>query len=134
MKDVIRLVGLSFYGYHGVSAAEKETGRAFEIDCELQVDLAQAGHSDQLADTVDYTKVYALIKDVVEGKAYSLLEGLANELAGLLLDKFPIYRVTLQVRKLHPPIAGQIKHIEVEVTRDQGDASKLTASDSDSRE
>lgn len=134
MKDVIRLVGLSFYGYHGVSAAEKETGRAFEIDCELQVDLAQAGHSDQLADTVDYTKVYALIKDVVEGKAYSLLEGLANELAGLLLDKFPVYRVTLQVRKLHPPIAGQIRHIEVEVTRDQGDASKLTASDSDSRE
>ncbi|MCP4685721.1 MAG: dihydroneopterin aldolase [bacterium] len=127
MKDVIRLVGLSFYGYHGVSAAEKETGRAFEIDCELQVDLAQAGHSDQLADTIDYTRVYALIKDVVEGKAYSLLEGLANELAGLLLDKFPIYRVTLQVRKLHPPIAGQIKHIEVEVTRDQGDTSKLTA-------
>jgi 7,8-dihydroneopterin aldolase/epimerase/oxygenase len=134
MKDVIRLVGLSFYGYHGVSAAEKETGRAFEIDCELQVDLAQAGHSDQLADTVDYTQVYALIKDVVEGKAYSLLEGLANELAGLLLDKFPVYRVTLQVRKLHPPIAGQIRHIEVEVTRDQGDTSKLTASEGPSED
>ncbi len=134
MKDVIRLVGLSFYGYHGVSAAEKETGRAFEIDCELQVDLAQAGHSDQLTDTVDYTQVYALIKDVVEGKAYSLLEGLANELAGLLLDKFPVYRVTLQVRKLHPPIAGQIKHIEVEVTRDQGDTSKFTAAEGTSED
>lgn len=134
MKDVIRLVGLSFYGYHGVSAAEKETGRAFEIDCELEVDLAQAGHSDQLADTVDYTQVYTLIKDVVEGKAYSLLEGLASELAGLLLDKFPVYRVTLQVRKLHPPIAGQIKHIEVEVTRFQGDTSKLTASEGKSEE
>ena len=134
MKDVIRLIGLSFYGYHGVSAAEKETGRAFEIDCELQVDLAQPGHSDQLADTIDYTEVYALIKDVVEGKAYSLLEGLANELAGLLLDKFPVYRVTLQVRKLHPPIAGQIRHIEVEVTRDQGNTSKLTAPESTSED
>jgi dihydroneopterin aldolase len=134
VKDFIRLVGLSFYGYHGVSAAEKETGRAFEIDCELQVDLAQAGHSDQLRDTVDYTQVYTLIKDVVEGKAYSLLEGLASELAGLLLDKFPVYRVTLQVRKLHPPIAGQIKHIEVEVTRFQGDTSKLTATEGKSEE
>jgi len=134
MKDVIRLIGLSFYGYHGVSAAEKETGRAFEIDCELQVDLAQPGHSDQLSDTIDYTEVYALIKDVVEGKAYSLLEGLANELAGLLLDKFPVYRVTLQVRKLHPPIAGQIRHIEVEVTRDQGNTSKLTAPESTSED
>ena len=126
MSDVIRLTGLAFYGYHGVSAAEKETGRAFEVDCELEADLAQAGQSDQLADTVDYTKVYATIKKVVEGKAYALLEGLASELATLLLDKFPIYRVTLQVRKLHPPIAGAIRHIEVEVTRHQGDTGKLT--------
>jgi dihydroneopterin aldolase len=108
MSDVIRLTGLAFYGYHGVSAAEKETGRAFEVDCEL-----------------DYTKVYATIREVVEGKAYALLEGLATELATLLLDKFPIYRVTLKVRKLHPPIAGQIRHIEVEVTRRQRDMSKL---------
>ena len=129
MKDVIRLIGMSFYGYHGVSAAEKETGRVFEVDCELEVDLAQAGHSDQLSDTVDYGEVYTTIKDVVEGKAYALLEGLANELAALLLDRFPIFRATLNVRKLHPPVAGQMKHIEVEVTRYQGDTSKLTGQD-----
>ena len=120
MKDVIRLVGMSFYGYHGVSAAEKETGRVFEVDCELEVDLAEAGHSDRLSDTVDYSQVYSVIKDVVEGKAYSLLEGMANELASLLLDKFSVYRVTLRVRKMHPPVSGAIKHIEVEITRQQG--------------
>lgn len=126
MKDVIRLAGMSFYGYHGVSAAEKETGRQFEVDCELELDLADAAHSDRLADTVDYTKVYLTIREVVEGKAFALLESLAGEIAGLLLDKFPIYRVTLKVRKLHPPVAGAIRHIEVEVTRSQGDTSKLT--------
>ena len=31
MKDIIRLSGLSFYGYHGATAAEKETGRVFEV-------------------------------------------------------------------------------------------------------
>jgi dihydroneopterin aldolase len=134
MKDVIRLTGLSFYGYHGVSAAEKETGRAFEVDCELEADLAQAGFSDQLADTIDYTEVYATIRDIVEGKAFALLEGLAAYLATLLLDKFPVYRVTLKIRKLHPPIAGQIKHIEVEVTRYQGDIAKLTGSETNSGE
>jgi len=126
MKDVIRLIGLAFYGYHGVSASEKETGRAFEVDCELEADLAEAGRSDRLRDTVDYSQVYAAIRDVVEGKAYALLESLACDLAALLLDRFPIYRVTLKVRKLHPPIAGQVKYIEVEVTRYQGDAAKLT--------
>lgn len=129
MKDLLRLCGLSFYGYHGVSTAEKETGRVFEVDCELEMDLAEAGHSDRLADTVDYGRVYGLIRDTVEGKAYSLMETLAGELAAKLLDSFPVYRVTLKVRKLHPPLAGQVRYIEVEVTRHQGDTAKLTGRD-----
>ena len=55
-------------------------------------------------------------------------------MAALLLDRFPIYRVTLKVRKLHPPIAGQVKYIEVEVTRHQGDAAKLTDMSEGTRE
>lgn len=134
MKDIIRLVGLTFYGYHGLSAAEKETGRVFEVDCELMLDLATAGHTDRLGDTVDYSEVYAIIRDMVEGRAYALIEGLAGELAGILLDKFPVYGVTLRIRKLHPPVAGPARHIEVEVTRFQGDTSKLTSPDEKTRE
>ncbi|MEW6050734.1 MAG: dihydroneopterin aldolase [Candidatus Zixiibacteriota bacterium] len=126
MKDVIRLVGMSFYGFHGVTTAEKETGRVFEVDCELELDLSDAGHSDSLRDTIDYSQVHATIQEVVEGTAFALLERLANHLASIVLDKFPAYRVTLKVRKLHPPIAGHVKHIEVEVTRYQGDTTKLT--------
>jgi dihydroneopterin aldolase len=134
VKDVIRLVGLTFYGYHGLSAAEKETGRVFEVDCELMLDLATAGHTDRIGDTVDYGEVYTVIRDMVEGRAYALIEGLAGELAGILLDKFPVYGVTLRIRKLHPPVAGPARHIEVEVTRLQGDTSKLTSPDSGTRE
>lgn len=131
MKDVIRLMGLPFYGYHGVTAAEKETGRLFEIDCELEVDLAEPGASDRLSDTIDYHQVYVVIKDTVEGTAFSLLEGLATHLSTIILDKFPVYRVTLKVRKMHPPIAGHVKYIEVEVTRYQDDPTKLTAPDAE---
>ncbi|NOY88289.1 MAG: dihydroneopterin aldolase [FCB group bacterium] len=125
MKDIIRLSGLSFYGYHGVTEAEKETGRVFEIDCELEVDLADAGKTDQISDTIDYRKAYKVIRETVEGRAFSLLEGLAGHLATKMLDEFPVYRVTLKVRKMNPPIAGQVKFIEVEITRYQGDTSKL---------
>ena len=129
MKDVIRLSGLSFYGYHGATAAEKETGRVFEVDCELEVDLAEAGRTDQLADTIDYRQAYDVIKETVERRAYSLLEGLAGNLAQKMLDSFPVYRVTLRIRKMNPPIPGQIKFIEVELTRYQEDASKLIDND-----
>jgi len=125
MKDVIRLNGMSFYGYHGVTTAEKETGGLFEVDCELEVDLADASHSDRLGDTIDYQRVHQVIRDTVEGKAFSLLEGLAGRLAAKILDTFPVYRVTLRVRKMKPPIPGYVKYIEVELTRSQGDPSKL---------
>jgi dihydroneopterin aldolase len=125
MKDIIRMTGMSFYGYHGVSAAERETGRMFEVDCELEVDLAEAGKSDQLTDTVDYAHVYETIRETVEGKAFSLLERLAGELAARVLDRFGVYSVTLRVRKLNPPVRGGVKHIEVELTRHQADTTKL---------
>jgi dihydroneopterin aldolase len=125
MKDRIRLTGMSFYGYHGVTAAEKETGGLFEVDCELEVDLADAGRSDRLVDTIDYQQVYNLIRETVEGKAFALLEGLAGRLAAKILDTFPVYQVTLRVRKMNPPIAGYVKHIEVELTRSQRDPMKL---------
>lgn len=125
MKDIIRLSGMSFYGYHGVTVAEKETGGLFEVDCELEVDLADASRSDRLADTIDYHQAYNVIRETVEGKAFSLLEGLAGRLAAKMLDTFGVYRVTLRVRKMNPPIRGYVKFIEVELTRSQGDPLKL---------
>ncbi len=125
MKDIIRLNQMSFYGFHGVSAAEKETGRVFEVDCELEVDLAEPGHSDRLTDTIDYTEVHEIIRETVEGSAFSLVEALASAMADKLLDCFPAYRVTLRVRKINPPIPGHIKNIEVEITRHQKDVSRF---------
>jgi 7,8-dihydroneopterin aldolase/epimerase/oxygenase len=125
--DVIRLTGMVFYGYHGVTAAEKETGRRFEVDCELETDLASPGQSDSIKDTVDYAAVYQKIKDVVEGKAFSLVESLAVLLANEILKEFPVLRVTLRVRKRIPPIAGTIDYIEIEVTRQQSDTAKILA-------
>ena len=125
--DVIRLNKMVFYGYHGVSAAEKETGRRYEVDCELEADLAPSGKTDNISDTVDYVAVYNLIREIVEGKAFSLIESLAVTLADSILENFPIYRTTLRVRKVIPPIAGNIDHIEIEVTRQQPDTSKILA-------
>jgi len=125
--DVIRLNNMVFYGYHGVTAAEKETGRRFEVDCELEADLASPGQSDSLTDTVDYAAVYQKIKEIVEGKAFSLVESLAVAIASDILREFPVFKATVRVRKIIPPIPGTINSIEIEVSRQQPDASKLLA-------
>ncbi|PKK84367.1 MAG: dihydroneopterin aldolase [candidate division Zixibacteria bacterium HGW-Zixibacteria-1] len=125
--DVIRLNKMVFYGYHGVSAAEKETGRRYEVDCELEADLAPPGQTDSIKDTIDYVAVYQKIQQIVEGKAFSLIESLARAIADAILEEFPVFRVTLRIRKMIPPIAGTIDHIEIEVTRRQPDTSKILA-------
>ena len=97
--DRIRLVNMTFYGYHGVSAAEKETGRRFEVDCELAVDLAEAGKTDRLKSTIDYSAVFDLIADIVQNKSYALLELLATALVSTVLGAFPVIEVAC--RTLH---------------------------------
>jgi 7,8-dihydroneopterin aldolase/epimerase/oxygenase len=127
--DRIRLVNMTFYGYHGVSAAEKETGRRYEVDCELTVDLAEPGKTDRLKDTIDYAAVYDLIADIVQNRSFSLLEGLAARLATDILEHFGVIEVTVDVRKIMPPINGQMDYIEVEVTRRQTDPAKMLSSE-----
>ncbi len=117
MNDKIRLLGLSFYGYHGVSESEKETGRMFEVDCEVETDLTEAGKSDNLEHTINYESLYLTIRESVENKKYSLLEKLAEEITQKILDKFAVYQVTLRIRKMNPPIAGHIRCVEVEICR-----------------
>ena len=114
---VIRLHNMTFYGFHGVSSAERKTGRRFEVDCELTVDIDKAAKSDHLKDTIDYTKVYNLVENLIQKNRFALLETIAVRLANTLLKNFRVKEVLVRVRKKIPPIPGNLDHIEVEVSR-----------------
>ncbi len=117
MADIIRLRNMMFYGYHGVSPAEKETGRRFEVDLELVVDTRAASETDKLIDTVNYTKVYMTVEEILSREHFSLLETIAERLAGAVLERFKIEEVVVRVRKMIPPIPGNLDYIEVEIRR-----------------
>lgn len=113
----IRLINMSFYGYHGNSAAEKETGRRFEVDCELAVDISRAAETDSLSKTVDYTKVYKMIEDILKNNKFNLIETLADRMADAVFDNFDIEKLKIKVRKMTPPIPGNIDYFEIETER-----------------
>ncbi|GAB4314385.1 MAG: dihydroneopterin aldolase [Candidatus Zixiibacteriota bacterium] len=110
----IRLQNMTFYGYHGVSKAERETGRRFEVDCELDVDISAAAERDKLEETVNYTAVYDLIEHIVQERKFNLLESVAVRIAHDIIDRFRVGRVVVRVRKRIPPIPGNLDCIEVE--------------------
>jgi 7,8-dihydroneopterin aldolase/epimerase/oxygenase len=118
----IRLHNMTFYGYHGISAAERQTGRRFEVDVELVVDMEKPARSDKLKDTVNYTEVYLMVEQTVMQNSFALLETIAVRLSQQILKKFKPQEVTVRVRKKIPPVPGNLDHIEVEVKRKQPDA------------
>ena len=115
--DRISLKNMVFFGYHGVLPAEQELGQRFMIDVCLYTDLAPAGKSDDLTQTVNYAEVYDVVKDITENRRFKLIEALAEEIAGHILDRFPVQQVAVTVRKPSAPVAGIFDYAEVSVTR-----------------
>jgi dihydroneopterin aldolase len=114
--DRLLLEGMAFFGRHGALPAERELGGRFGVDVALEADLGQAGLSDRLEDTVDYVRAYEIVREIVEGEPCSLLEAVAERVAGRLLELQRVERVTVRVSK-RPPLEGQFEAFRVEVTR-----------------
>lgn len=115
--DRVRIHNMSFYGHHGVDAAERDLGGRFNVDVELGLDLRAAGASDEIADTVDYKAVYELVAEIQGSNRFRLLEAFAHAIAEALLARFAVEEVTVRVRKSSVPLGGLIDYAEVEVTR-----------------
>ena len=102
----VELTGILIHGFHGALDWERERGQNFLFDVELEV--GEAGSSDQLEDAVDYRDVAACVKEVSNGRAYRLLEALATAVADELVARFPVEGVSVRVRKpdvvLDPPV------------------------------
>lgn len=115
--DTITIKGMHFYGYHGCLPEEQRTGQPFHIDAVLYADLSNAGASDDLKDTIDYSEVYHTVKAVVEGRMYQLIERLAAVIAEEVLAGFPVDAVCITVHKPQAPIGGSFDDVAVTVER-----------------
>jgi dihydroneopterin aldolase len=109
----IELAGLEVFGYHGVNEDERRDGQRFLYDVELEV--GEAGSSDRIEDAVDYREVAACVREVSESRAFHLVEALAAAVADALLDRFPVARVRVRVRK--PDVRLPVEHAAATVER-----------------
>ncbi|XWS22247.1 hypothetical protein CRYUN_Cryun29cG0018100 [Craigia yunnanensis] len=116
--DKLILRGLKFHGFHGVKPEEKKLGQKFLVDVDAWMDLRMAGKSDLLSDTVSYTDIYRIVKEVVEGQSQNLLESVAQLIASTTLTKYPqISAVRVKVGKPHVAVHGPLDYLGVEIIR-----------------
>ena len=107
-----------FYGYHGHIAEESRLGQRFLIDIALSVDTTEAAATDDLAKTVDYTKIHSLCREHAEDRRYRLIETLAEKISQQILKEHPrVHQVEITIKKPSAPIAGVLDYVALQHTK-----------------
>lgn len=119
MTDRITLTGLRVRGRHGVYDFERARGQDFVVDVVLELDLAPAARSDDVADTVHYGELADRLAAIVAGDPVDLIETLADRLAAACLADHRVRLATVTVHKPQAPIELDFADVAVTVTRER---------------
>jgi len=112
----VALEGIEFHAYHGAYPEESILGNRFTLDLELETDFKEAMLHDSLKGTIDYAKLYQLIKSRMDVKV-KLLEHLGHRIVSDILEAYPnVKSVKLTLKKHHPALGGIVKYSAVTVS------------------
>ena len=100
----------------GINPNERVNKHDVVVNITLYADLRQAGRSDDIADTVDYTAVKQTVLALVEGSSFLLVERLAEAIADACLAQAGVRRVRVLVEK--PAALRFARTVGVEIVRE----------------
>lgn len=121
-SDRIVLTGLTVRGRHGVFEHERRDGQDFVVDLTAWLDLAPAGRSDDLADTLDYGALAQTAAEIVSGPPCDLIEAVAERIAAAVLaapDFAAVRAVEVTVHKPSAPIPLAFADVAVVLRRER---------------
>jgi dihydroneopterin aldolase len=113
----ITIEGIELRGHCGVSAEERTVGQTLIIDVRLEPVSCPGAESDEIAETVDYAHVVDVVRSIVSGGEFRLIERLASVIADTLWDELDLVFLEVAVTKPSPPVAIPVRAARVEVVR-----------------
>ncbi|MCF8380125.1 MAG: dihydroneopterin aldolase [Bacteroidales bacterium] len=113
----IKIEHMEFYAFHGHYREEQIVGNRFLLDLEIETDMSKAAESDELEDAVNYQQAYKIVKQEMKIKS-KLLENIAKRILDALYSEMKgIEKASITIRKMNPPMGGQIKSVNVTMER-----------------
>lgn len=104
---------MEFTAYHGVYDVERKTGNRFTVDIQFEADTLQAQSSDDLNDTVDYSKIYQLVATEMQQPS-QLLEHVAQRIKSSIEGNMRgVGGLQVAVTKHNPPVDGKVEKVTV---------------------
>lgn len=112
--DTITIRDLEVFYCVGVPDEERAKPQRLLLTVEMQHDFKSAATEDELGDTIDYHAVSQRLLTFGDGVHWKLIETLAVDIAGMILDEFDPRAVTVEVKKFVIP---QARYVATRVTR-----------------
>lgn len=120
MADFILVNNLRVTTICGALAEEQERAQPFQFDIEVEADLTAAGQSDDLSDTINYGDLTDRVVEAITAQPWVLLERMAQVVADIALSYDGALGVTVDVRKLRPPVPHAVESTGVRISRRAG--------------
>ncbi len=109
LNSDIFLKGLRFHACHGVLPQEQLTGNDYVMDVVVTYPFTLALETDDLADTINYAELYAIIAREM-AQPSRLVEHVAGRIAQAILSRWPsVQAVDISLTKLNPPIGADLE-------------------------
>jgi len=117
--DKILITGIPLACRVGVPPEEREREQEILVDVELSADLRPAAASDNVERAVNYEQVYHLVAEVAGQQPYALIETVAETMANRILDRFPVHRVLVRLKKPRALACWRVSYAGVEIVRER---------------
>ncbi|MBO4746753.1 MAG: dihydroneopterin aldolase [Clostridiales bacterium] len=116
--DKIVLKNMRFRSFSGVLPEEKKDGQDFVITLTLTCSDIPGCKTDKLSDTVDYGKVFSMVKNCVETTSVDLIEYMAYQIIVKIMRAFSMVdEVSCEIQKPKAPIDGDFDYMSVIIDR-----------------
>lgn len=103
-KGQIYIQNLRLHAFHGVLPQERIVGNDYVVNVTVDYPLDAACKSDDVADTLNYAELAAVIKEEMAVKS-QLLEHVVGRIAKAVLQRFAMAdAVEIDLRKIAPPM------------------------------
>jgi 7,8-dihydroneopterin aldolase/epimerase/oxygenase len=113
----IDLEGLEFFSYHGYHPEERKLGNKYSVDICVETDLSRASETDKLEFTVDYQKLYVIVRTVMSNPSH-LLESMAAKIINQVFQAYPVAElVQVSISKFNPPVGGICNRAKVTLNK-----------------
>jgi dihydroneopterin aldolase len=112
----IALHGAEFFAWHGFYPEEQKLGTKFIVDVEVDFRPVTAGiRQDDITHTVDYEQLYEIVCEEMK-ITRKLIETVAQSIADGIKAKYAFAdRIMVKLKKVHPPMGGNIDHSSVTI-------------------